>query len=91
MSKEIPLSAAKTHFPRIVRGVEKREDEIVVTRNGRPAAVILNYLEFRRLRETVEVLSDRALMSQIRKSRLFYRKRKRGLSFKEVFGEPLKT
>lgn len=90
MSREIPLSAAKTNFPRIVRGVEKREDEIVVTRNGRPAAVILNYLEFRRLRETVEILSDRELMSQIRKSRLFYRKKRRGLTFDDVFGEPLK-
>ena len=90
MTKELSLSDVKTNFPRIVKGVEKREEEVVVTRNGRPAAVILNYAEFRRLKETVEVLTDRSLMAQIRKSRAFYKKKKKGIDFKSLFGEPLK-
>ena len=91
MTRELPLSEVKTHFPEIVKGVEQREEEVVVTRNGRPAAVILNYAEFRRYRETVEVLTDRPLMDQIRKSRAYYRKRKKGLNFEDVFGEPLES
>lgn len=91
MKRELPLSEVKTHFPEIVQGVEKREEEIVVTRNGRPAAVILNYDEFQRLRGTVEVLVDRPLMAQIRKSRRHFKNRKKSYSFEEVFGEPLKS
>lgn len=89
MTRLLPLSDVKTHFPQIVKGVERREEEIVVTRNGRPAAVILNYAEFRRFRETVEVLTDRSLMNQIRKSRAYFRRKRKGLSFEKVFGEPL--
>lgn len=87
MTKALPLSEVKTHLPRIVKGVEKREDEVVVTRNGRPAAVLLNYAEFCRLRETVEVLTDPKMMTQIRKSRSFYRKHRKGLTFEHLFGE----
>ena len=89
MTRELPLSDVKARLPAIVKGVEQREEEVVVTRNGRPAAVILNYAELRRLRETIDVLSDRRLMGQVRKSRAFYRRRRRGLSFSQVFGESL--
>jgi hypothetical protein len=42
-----------------------------------------------RLRETLDVLSDPALMNQIAKSRAFYRTGKKGHSFEDVFGEPV--
>lgn len=90
MSKELPLTEVKSNLPKIVKGVELREDEVVVTRNGRPAAVLLNYAEFCRLKETVEVLTDRQMMAQIRKSRSFYKRGKKGLAFADVFEEPLK-
>jgi len=89
MTREMSLTEAKTNFPRIVKGVERREEEIVVTRNGRPAAVILNFAEFHRLKETVATLTDPDLMKQIRQSRKFYKKGKKGVGFQQVFGEPL--
>ena len=39
MAKTMPISAVKTRLPELVSAVEEREDEIVVTRNGKPAAV----------------------------------------------------
>jgi antitoxin YefM len=89
MAKTLPISEVKTHLPALVAGVEEREEEVVVTRNGRPAAVIVNYAEYERLKETLDVLTDSDLMRQIRKSRAFYRAGKRGLSFEDLFGEPL--
>jgi len=41
-------------------------------------------------KDITPVLSDPALMSQIRDSRKFYSKKKTGLSFEAVFGEPLR-
>ena len=90
MAKTLPISEVKARLPELVTGVEEREEEIVVTRNGRPAAVLVNYAEFERLKETLDVLSDPGLMRQIEESRAFFASGRKGLSFEDVFGEPLR-
>jgi antitoxin YefM len=89
MAKTLPISEVKTRLPELVSGVAEREEEIVVTRNGKPVAVLVNYAEYERLRETLDILSDRQLMTQIRRSRSFYSRGATGASFDKVFGEPL--
>jgi len=89
MSKILPISEVKAKLPEIITGVEEREEEVVVTRKGKPAAVLVNYFEYERLKETLDVLSDPDLMQQLHKSQSFYKKGKKGLTFDEVFGEPL--
>lgn len=89
MSKTMPISEVKTRLPELVSGVVDRDDEIVVTRNGKPAAVLVNYDEYERLKETLEVLSDPVSMRQIAKSKRFYAKARRGESFEALFGESL--
>jgi prevent-host-death family protein len=88
MAKTLPLSEVKTRLPELVAGVDTREEEVIVTKNGRPAAIIVNIHEYERLKETLDVLSDKTLMKQIRRSREFYRAGNRGLGFEDVFGEP---
>ena len=56
---------------------------------GRIAAVLVNYDEYERLKDSLEVLSDPDLMKQIRRSKSFYAKGKQGMSFEAVFGESL--
>ena len=90
MAKTLPISEVKARLPELVTGVEQREEEIVVTRNGRPAAVLVSYAEFERLKETLDVLSDPDLMRQIAEGRAFYASGRKGLSFEDVFGEPLR-
>lgn len=91
MSKTIPISEVKTRLPELVSGVVEREEEIVVTRNGKPAAVLVNYDEYERMKDTLDVLSDPALMKQIGQSKSFYAKGRQGQSFEAVFGESLIT
>lgn len=88
MSRTLPISEVKSRLPELVTGVAEREEEIVVTRNGRPAAVLVNDDEYRRQRDTLDILSDPNMMKQIRQSRRFYAKHVKGLSFENVFGEP---
>ncbi len=90
MAKTLPISEVKTHLPELVTGVAEREEEVVVTRKGKPAAVLVNFAEYERLKATLDVLSDPDLMKQIAESRRFYAGRKRGLTFEEVFAEPLR-
>ena len=89
MAKILPISEVKARLPELVTGIAEREEEVVVTRNGRPAAVLINYAEYERVKETIDILSDSDLMQQIRKSQAFYDTGQKGLSFDEVFGEPL--
>lgn len=79
----------KTRLPELVTGVQEREEEVVVTKNGRPAAVLINVDEYTRLKETLDVLSDPALMKQIGQSKSFYRAGRKGFTFEDVFGEPV--
>jgi antitoxin YefM len=89
MAKTLSLSEVKTRLPELVAGVQEREEEVIVTKNGRPAAILINIDEYTRLKETLDVLSDPGLMSQIAESRAFYKIKRKGVSFEDVFGEPL--
>ena len=89
MAKILPISEVKARLPELVTGVEEREEEVIVTRNGKPAARLINYAEYERLKATLDVLSDPDLMEQIRVSLAELSKGKKGLSFEDVFGEPL--
>lgn len=89
MTRTLPLSEVKTRLPELVVGVDEREEEVIVTKNGRPAAVLINVQEYARLKETLDVLSDPQAMNQIAESKTFYSAGKRGLSFEDVFGEPI--
>ena len=89
MTKTLSLSEVKTRLPELVTKVEVRDDQIVVTRHGKPAAVILSYEEYGRLQETLDVLSDPALMRQIHKSLAYFAKGGKGKQFEDVFGEPI--
>ena len=46
MAKTLSLSEVKTRLPELVTGVQEREEEVVVTENGRPAAVLINVEEY---------------------------------------------
>ena len=89
MSRTLPISEVKTHLPELLTGVEDREEEVVVTRNGRPAAVLVNFSEYERLKATVDVLSDADVMRQIHKSRRHFAAGGKGVAFSEVFDEPV--
>jgi antitoxin YefM len=89
MSKTLPISEVKARLPELISDVQDREDEVVVTRNGKPAAVLVSYAEYERLKETLDVLSDPDLLQQIKRSQEFYARRQHGLSFEDIFGEPL--
>src|SRR5688572_18884337 len=88
MAKILPISEVKARLPELVTGVAEREDEVIVTRNGKPAAMLVSYAEYESLKETLDVLSDPELMRQIRQSLAEIASGKKALSFEEVFGEP---
>lgn len=59
----LPLAEIKKRLSEIVDGFEDRHDRVVLTRNGRPAAVILSPDDLEALEDTLELLSDQKAMS----------------------------
>jgi prevent-host-death family protein len=65
--KTLPLSEVKATLNRLVDEVRERDEEIVITKNGRPVAVLLSADEVESWKETVAVRDDRDLMEEIRR------------------------
>ena len=51
----------------LVDDVHSTDQEVVITRNGRPAAVLVSPDEFEGWKETIAIKSDAAFMDEIRK------------------------
>lgn len=62
----LPLAAVKAKLSEVVDKIEREQDRVTITRNGRPVAVILSLDDLEGLEETLEVLSDADLMAKIR-------------------------
>jgi antitoxin YefM len=87
-TKTLPLTEVRDHFTSILRGVSQLYDRCVITKKGKPEAVLMSYEEFEGWLETLEIMSSPKAAERIRKART---KVKEGdvLSFEEAFGEPL--
>lgn len=64
----LPLAEIKKRLSEVVDGVEDRHDRVVLTRNGRPAAVILSPADLESLEESLEILSNPKAMREIRRA-----------------------
>ncbi len=62
----LPLSEVKMKLSALVDRVEATDEEVVITRNGRPAAVLVSPDEYESWKETVAVKSQPGLVDEIR-------------------------
>jgi len=69
MSETLPLAEIKAHLSEIVDRVEREHERIVLTRNGRPAAVILSPDDLEALEDTLDLLSDPTALRDIAAAR----------------------
>jgi len=65
--KTLSISEAKMKLSGLVEVVRATDEEILITKNGFPAAVLVSLDEYESLKETSAVRSDVRLMSEIRK------------------------
>jgi antitoxin YefM len=70
MSDTMSLAEVKAKFSQMIDRVEHTHDRITVTRNGRPAAVLISPEELASLEDTLELLSDPVSMAELHESRL---------------------
>jgi prevent-host-death family protein len=69
MTTTTSLANVKAHLSAIVGSVHDTHERVVITRNGEPAAVLVSPDDLASLEETLDILSDKALMAQVAQAR----------------------
>ncbi len=64
----MPLADLKNRLSEVVERLEREHGRVVITKHGRPAAVVLNVEDLEDLEQTLELLSDPRAMRRIRKA-----------------------
>ena len=64
--KTLSISEAKMKLSALIDSIGITDEEVVITKNGRPAAVLVSPDEFEGWRETLAVRSDNELMEEIK-------------------------
>jgi antitoxin YefM len=62
------LRDVKDHLSEVVDQVERQHDRVIITKHGRPAAVVVSIDDLESLEETLDVLSRPRLLAEIRES-----------------------
>jgi prevent-host-death family protein len=68
ITEQMPLADVKNKLSEVVDNVEREHGRVVITRHGRPAAVVLSIDDLESLEETLEVLGSGTLMADIREA-----------------------
>jgi antitoxin YefM len=61
----IPLADAKARLSAVLDGVRDTHERVVITRNGRPEAVIMSVSDLESLEETLDLLSTPGAVDEI--------------------------
>lgn len=69
MSETLPLAEIKARLSEIVDKVERQHERVTLTRNGRPAAVLISPEDLEALEDTLDLLSDPKAMREIERAR----------------------
>jgi prevent-host-death family protein len=83
--KTLSLSEVKMKLSELVDRVHSTDEEVVITKNGRPAAVLVSPEEFESWKETIEILASGDLMEEIRRGLAALRKGSKIYTLEELF------
>lgn len=82
MERVLPVTEARTRFLEIVKEVTDLGERFIITKRGKPEAVVISIDEI----ETLEILADKELMASLRRG-MEDIQAGRVISSEELFGE----
>jgi prevent-host-death family protein len=83
----LPLSEVKMKLSQLVEEVLSLDEEITITRNGKPVAIIVSPDEFDSWKETLAMRADAELMEDIRRGLEDIKKKRKLYTLEELFAE----
>jgi len=64
----VPLADVRDHLSEVVDRIERQHGRVIITKHGRPAAVLISIEDLVSLEETLEVMRDPALLEAVREA-----------------------
>lgn len=83
MTITVPLTELRPKLPKIMDRISKYFDRCIITRHGKPEAVILSEEDYENILETLDILSDQKLVKDIKKAAQDLRRGK-GISWEKA-------
>ncbi len=68
MGEQLPLVDVKNRLSEVIDRLEREHGRVVITKHGRPAAVLLSLDDLESLEETLAILGDARLMAELREA-----------------------
>ena len=68
MTKSVTLKMLRPRLPKIIDDIDSRMDRFIITKRGKPIALMMSIEDYESLLETIDVLSDTRLMKKIKKA-----------------------
>lgn len=68
MAQELPITEARARLTQIANDLAASQDTVTVTNRGRPVMTLIGYEMYESIMESLEIMSDPALMAQLRQS-----------------------
>ena len=85
--KVLPLSEVKMKLSQLVEEISSLDEEITITRHGKPVAIIVSLDAFDSWKETLVVRADAALMVEIRRGLEDIKKKRKLYTLEELCTE----
>ena len=83
--KVLPLSEVKMKLSQLVEEVSSLDEEITITRNGKPVAIIVSPDDFDSWKETLAIRADAELMAEIRRGLEDIKKKRKLYTLEDLF------
>lgn len=83
--RTLSLSEAKMKLSELIEKVYSTDEEVIITKNGRPAAVLISPDEFESWKETINIKLDSDLMQEIKKGLSELKKKSKLYTLEELF------
>jgi len=68
MTKSVTLKSLRPRLPKIIDEIDAKMDRFVITKRGRPVALMMAIDDYESLLETLDILSDSYLAKRIKKA-----------------------
>ena len=68
MLEHMPLAEVKNRLSEVVDEVEREHARVVITKHGRPAAVVVSAADLESLEETLDIMGNSAVLADIKEA-----------------------
>lgn len=69
MINSITLKELRPELPEVIKGIDQKLDRYIITKRGKPVAIMMSIDDYEGLSETVEILSNKETVRRIKQAK----------------------